>query len=90
MEAGIEPFAELRSTIGMMQIDDNVSGIEEHDQVLRKVGDPVNAKVRIVQEDRACLRDGKRCWDDGKINIGPDPAAHRHPRCRGCPRSPAR
>jgi hypothetical protein len=48
VETGIVPVAELRPAIGVVQIDDNVGGIEEHDQVLRKVGDRVDAKIRLA------------------------------------------
>src|SRR5258706_1235028 len=69
VEAGIMPVAELGAAIGVVQVDDKVVGIEEHDQVLREVGDSVDAEVCIAQEDGAGLRDGERCSDDGKIDI---------------------
>ena len=51
MEAGIVPVAELGPAIGVVQVDDNVGRIEEHDQVLREVGDTVDAEVSIAQEN---------------------------------------
>src|SRR5437764_278351 len=45
VETGIVPVAKLGPAIGVVQIDDNVGGIEEHDQVLREVGDRVDAEV---------------------------------------------
>ena len=63
------PVAELGPAIGVVQVDDNVGGIEEHDQVLREVGDAVDAEVGIAQEHGAGLCDGERCSDDGKIDI---------------------
>src|SRR4029077_558429 len=69
VETGIVTVAELRPPIGVVQIDDNVGGIEEHDQVLREVGDRVDAEVGIAQEDGAGLRDGERWSYDGKIDI---------------------
>src|SRR5580704_1659522 len=69
VETGIVPVAKLRPAIGMVQIDDNVGGIEQHDQVLREVGDRVDAEVGIAQEDRASLRDGERRAHDGEVHI---------------------
>src|SRR5208283_3968307 len=69
VETGIAPVAELRPAIGVVQIDNNVGGIEEHDQVLRKVGDRVDAEVSIAQEDGAGLGDGERGADDGEVYI---------------------
>ena len=69
VETGIVTVAELRPAIGVVQIDDNVGGIEEHDQVLREVGDSVDAEVGIAQENGAGLRDGERRTDDGEVYI---------------------
>jgi hypothetical protein len=43
-------LAELGPTIGVMQIDDDVGGIEEHDQMLCEIGDRVDAQIRIAQQ----------------------------------------
>ena len=51
VEAGIVAVAELGPAIGVVQVDDYVGGIEEHDQVLREVGDPVDAEVGVAQEN---------------------------------------
>src|ERR1700730_5655165 len=69
VETVILPVAELRPAIGVVQIDDNVGGIEEHDQVLREEGDRIDAEVGIAQEDGAGLRDGERRADDGEVHI---------------------
>jgi len=69
VETGIVTVAKLGPAIGVVQIDDNVEGIEEHDQVLREVGDRVDAEVGLAQEDRAGLRDGERRADDGEVDI---------------------
>ena len=69
VETGIVPVAELRPAIGVVQIDDNVGGIEEHDQVLREVGDRIDAEVGIAQEDGAGLSDGERRAHDGEVHI---------------------
>src|ERR1700730_3752515 len=60
VETGIVLVAELGPAIGVVQIDDDVGGIEEHDQVLREVGHRIDAEVGIAQEDGAGLRDGER------------------------------
>src|SRR3954467_13234828 len=39
MERRIVRVAEFGAPIGVMHIDDDVGGIEEHDQVLREIGD---------------------------------------------------
>ena len=48
VEAGIVPVAKLGPAIGLVQVDNNVGGIEEYDQVLRKVGDPVYPEVGVA------------------------------------------
>src|ERR1700736_759855 len=65
VETGIALVAELGPAIGVVQIDDNVGGIEEHDQVLRKVSDGVDVEIRLAQEHGAGLRDGEGGADDG-------------------------
>ena len=49
VETGIVPVAELGPAIGVVDVDDDVGGIEQHDQVLREVCDPVDAEVGIAQ-----------------------------------------
>src|ERR1700731_5381136 len=58
VETGIASVAELRPAIGVVQIDDNVGGIEEHDQVLREAEDRVEVKGGIAQGGGAGLRAG--------------------------------
>jgi hypothetical protein len=55
MEGGIAPLAELGATIGVVKIDDNVGGIEQHDQMLREIGRCVDPQVRVAQQDGSCL-----------------------------------
>jgi hypothetical protein len=69
VETGIVLVAELSPAIGVVQIDDNVGGIEEHDQVLREVGDRVGTEVGIAQENGAGLGDGEGRPDDGEVHI---------------------
>src|ERR1700730_17524141 len=59
VERGVVPVAEFGPAGGMMQVDHDVGGIEQYDQVLRQIGDRVALQVCIAQEDRAGLRDGK-------------------------------
>ena len=68
-KAGIVPVAELGPAIGVVQIDDDVGGIEQHDQVLREIGDRVDAQIGIAQQHGAGLGDGEGSADDGEIDI---------------------
>ena len=59
----------MRAAIGVVEVDDDVGRIEQHEQVLREISDGVDVEVRLAQEHRAGLRDGERCPDDGKVHI---------------------
>ena len=59
MEGGIIAVSKLRSAISVMEIDDDVGGVEQNNQVLREISDGVDAEVLVVEEDRAGLRDCK-------------------------------
>src|SRR6266480_6978048 len=50
VERGVVPVAEFGPAVGVMQIDDDVGGVEQYDQVLREVGDCVYAQVGIAQQ----------------------------------------
>ena len=52
-----------------MQVDHQIGGVEQDDQMLREIGDRVHLEIGIAQEDGACLRDAKSCSDDRKIYI---------------------
>jgi hypothetical protein len=41
-------------------VDDNVGGIEQHDQVLREIDDCVDAQIGVAEQHRAGLGDAKR------------------------------
>ena len=41
MTRGILAVAKLRPMIGVIQIDENINGVEQHDEMLRKVGQRV-------------------------------------------------
>src|ERR1700686_3560747 len=69
VERGVVAVAELGPAVGVVKVHDDVGGIEQYDQVLREIGDSVDLKVGLAQQDRAGLRDGKRCANDGKIDI---------------------
>ena len=66
---GVVPVAEFGPAIGVVQIDDDVGGIEQHDQVLREIGDRVDMQVRVAQQHRAGLGDGEGRADDREIDI---------------------
>src|SRR5271165_2884569 len=70
MEGGIAPLAELGPAIGVMDIDDNVGGIEQDDEALRQIGEGVDAEIRIAEEHGAGLRDSKGSADDSEIDVG--------------------
>src|SRR5271166_3686155 len=59
MEGGIVAVSKLSSAISVMEIDDDVGGVEQNNQVLREISDGVDAEVLVVEEDRAGLRDCK-------------------------------
>ncbi len=63
------PVAELGPAVGVMQIDDNVGGIEQHDQVLRQVDDRIDVQVCVTQQHRAGFGDAEGGANDGEIDI---------------------
>ena len=63
------PVAELGPAIGVVQIDDNVGGIEQHDQVLREIGYRVDMQIRLAQQHGAGLGDGEGRADDREVHI---------------------
>src|SRR5208337_1222513 len=69
VESGIVAFAEFRPAISVMEIDDNVGRIEQDDQVLRKIGDRVDAELLVAEQDRPRLGDGEGGADNGEIDI---------------------
>jgi hypothetical protein len=52
-----------------VQINDDVAGIEQYDQVLPEVGDRVDPQIRIAEQHRAGVSDAKRGADDREIDI---------------------
>ena len=68
-KAGVVPVAELRPAVGVVQIDDDVGGIEQHDQVLREIGERVDAQIRVAQQHGAGLGDGEGSADHREIDI---------------------
>ena len=58
-----------RAGIGVVEIDDDVGGIEQHDQVLREIGDRIDPEVAVGQQHRAGLGDGERRAHDGEVDI---------------------
>jgi hypothetical protein len=69
MENRIVVVAELRSAISVMQIDDDVSGIEQSDQMLREISESIDAQLPVAEQDRARLGNAKSATHDRKINI---------------------
>ena len=57
MEGGIMAVAELRPAMRVMQIDEDVGGIEQHDQVLREIRKSIDAQFSVAEQDRARLGD---------------------------------
>ena len=51
MKTGIVAVAEFGPAIGMVQIDDDVGGIEQHDQVLREIRDRIDAQLPVAEQD---------------------------------------
>ena len=51
MEDGIMAVAELRPAISVMEIDDDVGGIEQHDQVLREIRDRIDPQLPVAEQD---------------------------------------
>ena len=45
VEGGIAQLAELGPAIRVMEVDDDVGGIEQDDQVLRQIGDGVERRA---------------------------------------------
>jgi len=58
MENGIVAVVELRPPISVMQIDEDVDGIEQSDQMLREIGDGIDAQIRPGCLMRATRRYG--------------------------------
>src|SRR6516165_9665670 len=88
VKRGIVPVTKLGPAIGVVQVDHDVGRIEQHDQVLREVGDRVGMEVGLAQEDRAGLGNGKGRADDGEVDIrrscgAPIPAMSRFPAISG-------
>ena len=62
--------AEFRPAVGVVEIDHDVGRIEQHDQMLRQIGESVDAKAAIAEQERACFGDGESSADNGEIDIG--------------------
>src|SRR5690242_11539415 len=69
VKRGVMPVTELRTAVGVMQIDDDVGGIEQYDQVLCKVGDRIYVQVRIAQQHRPGLADAEGSADNREIDV---------------------
>ena len=69
MEGGIMAVAELRPAIRVMQIDEDVGGIEQHDQVLREIRKSIDAQFSVAEQDRARLGDTEIDAHDCEIHI---------------------
>ena len=61
---------EFRLVVGVVEIDDDVGGIEQHDQVLREVSNGVDAQLPVAEQHRARFGNGEDGADDGEIDIG--------------------
>src|SRR5271166_4579127 len=57
VEGRIIAVSKLRSAISVMEIGDDVGGVEQNNQVLREISNGVDAEALIVEKDRAGLRD---------------------------------
>src|SRR5882762_8660750 len=69
MEGGITPVAKLGPAISVVEVDDDIGGVEQHDEMLREVGNRIYEQVYFAQEDRARFSHGERGADDGEIDI---------------------
>lgn len=49
MKAGIISQAKLRSTIGMMNVDKNICGIKQDDEVLSQINHSVHVQIQIAK-----------------------------------------
>src|SRR6516225_6919491 len=63
------PVAEFGAAIGVMQVDDNVGGVEQYDQVLCEVGNRIDLQIGITQQHGAGLGDAEQGADDREIDI---------------------
>jgi hypothetical protein len=55
VKRGVVPVAEFGTAVGVVQVDDDVGGIEQYNQVLREIGDcvatnPPASVMRPVQQ----------------------------------------
>jgi len=69
VECGIIAFAELWPAVSVMEIDDNVGGIEQDNQVLREISDGVNAQLLVAEQDRSGLRNRESGTHNREIDI---------------------
>jgi len=44
------PVAKLRPLVGVVQIDDDVGGIEQYDQMLCEIGDSIDVQPGVAQQ----------------------------------------
>jgi len=59
MEGGIAPVAKLGTVISMVKVDDDIGGVEQHDEMLREVGHRVHPQVGVAQQDGARFSHGE-------------------------------
>jgi hypothetical protein len=77
MERGIVAVAEFGPAVGVVEIDDDIGGIEQDDQVLREIGKRVDAQIRVAQQDGAGLGDGDGGADHRGVDIRQIPGGAR-------------
>ena len=85
---GVGAVAELRPSISVMQIADDVGWIQQHDQMLRQVGKGIDGELGVAQEHRSGLGDGEGRAHDCEIYISELLWHADASRYRGSPRSP--
>jgi hypothetical protein len=69
VKAGVVAVAELGPAVGVVQVDDDVVGIEKHDQVLREIGERIDPQIGIAQQHGAGLGDCEGPADHREVDI---------------------
>jgi hypothetical protein len=69
MKAGIVTAPEFGPVICVVEVNDDVGGVEQDNHVLREVGKRVDLQISIAQEHGAGIGDAERGADNGEVDI---------------------